>query len=170
MTAGTGRPRRRLGPLDDERRPLAADYYPLARSIAARYAAIAPDRAADLISQAGLSLVRAARGYSPDLGRFATFARWRIAHDLARLLGQGRGRIVHRGAFAQAPDLAARGDFERVDHRDEVDVLLRGVSPRSAEVLRRLYLAGSTTTEAGDAMGLSQKSVSRIHRSFLIGA
>jgi RNA polymerase sigma-B factor len=75
------------------------------------------------------------------------------------------GPAADRGASAS---LAADDpDVERVDDRVDVERLLGALSPRDAQILRMRFYDGSTQSEIGDEIGLSQVQVSRLIRGAL---
>jgi RNA polymerase sigma factor (sigma-70 family) len=169
--------------LTDERRAIAAEFYPLAVRAAdriargARYAggSAHPD---DVRSCASMAIVRLVADWDPGrdgevkphLERAMRFA---IIRELRSEFGKaGCGKKYQRNAshvhFSALPDgppdvAEARGDaFAQIDGRDAVDAALAHLPPKNAEVCDRHYVNGERAEDVAAALGATRNSV--LHR------
>jgi RNA polymerase sigma factor (sigma-70 family) len=159
----------------------------LARARAVRYGLSAAD-AGDMLSEAYLALVLAERDYSPDLGRYATYAWCKIEGRL-----QDNGRLSMRRGFTggrprgctkrtgrppmgseeegcKVPDKAPRPDevHERAEMRRQARVAIERLpSPTDRRYARMVWVEGRSHREAADALGISKSWGSRMHHRII---
>lgn len=156
--------RRAARPLTEDRRALAAEHWPYARSLARPFRARLPRLRDEFESAAALGLVEAALTFEPGRGaKFSTYARHRVI---------GRLRSLWRSQVNRRVDLPILTEPSRIepDQLDQVDALehwLRRLPSRYASVCRLIYRDGLTQAEASRAIGLAPPRINAIHRQSL---
>lgn len=147
----------------DDRRGLAADYQSLAMSVARSRSRVCPYLLDELRSQALVSLCTAARDYrEPSSISFAAFARFRISHDLARLIAVERARYCdHAIGLGSIPSLSIPPE-DIGDEYEAAERLLGTFPAKVAAALRLTVLEGLTQKAASERMGCSQREVYRL--------
>lgn len=157
-------------PLDDERRDLAARYWPLALRLAASWARAIPSLREEFFSLAGETVTIAARDWDDaKTPSFATFLHKRIRFAFLVLLTREkreRERVpIDPGAIADeiGRDDAALGEIEVADHADH---LARRMPGNRASLFRSL-VSGELGRAPGNAVA-AREGISRQRASQLL--
>jgi RNA polymerase sigma factor (sigma-70 family) len=142
---------------------LAADYWPLALSLARPFKKAHPHLRDEFDSAVALALIGCARRYDGRI-KFATYARHRLVGSLVDVLvRQGRETInlydaddgIHE---RRTPDTA------RVDHADEVNRVLAGLPERTRRAMVLLHLHGLSQLQVAKVLGLRQTRICEIRQ------
>jgi RNA polymerase sigma factor (sigma-70 family) len=179
-------PNRARAPLSEAQRELAAQYLPLARSLAIKLANSWPAAGDEFESAASLALVEAAQTFDStrNVG-FATYARYRIVGALRdahrELCSRGWKpdrkhthapktiRLAdssedHGTMIGCEPDKPVGADLETTD---TVERWIRQLPRQHATAFRHIYLDGKSQDEAAALVGCSRATLSRLHRQAL---
>lgn len=161
----------------------ASQHLGIARKVAARYrrhAARLGIEEDDLLGEAYVGLVVAAREFDPERGaKFSTFAFEVAAHRVCRALHaagaarRGRGRVVPWPApFADgSPSLDPidhrRNDADGCEDAELIGRLLGALGERRRGLIASRYAGGRTDAEAAAELGVSEAAVSASCRAGL---
>ena len=136
----------------------------------------------ELLTPGWQGLRRAAERFRPELGwKFTTLAKIRIRGSMLDYLravdwesrvrrqrGQARkqvelSRMELEGGLVDLPEFRIEEEsFERLEARDEVEVLMRKrLMPSERQVVRWYYLEGKTLAEIGELIGLTEARTSQ---------
>ncbi len=171
-------------PLTEQQQALAAQYLPLARSLAKSLKQNWPAETHEFDSAACMALVEAAQSFDPARNvKFATYARYRICgalRDVQRaLVTQGwRDDLENAPKFVSLIATAEEFGEVMLSHPDRsvgegielaelLESWLKKLPPRHAAACRELYLNQKTQSEAAQAIGISKSRVSYLHREAL---
>ncbi len=170
--------------MTEEQQELAAQYLPLARSLAKPLKEIFSQWRDEFESAACMALVEAARSFDPSRNiQFATFARFRIRGALVDV-GRGMGLDGFEDNPEDAPGMVSLtpyneehgkvliavspppvgSEFEDID---AVEHILRKLPKKHATVCRLHYLYGKTQSEIAGTLACSQAEVTRLHKKAL---
>ncbi len=179
-------PTRRLcrrTPLTESQRELAAQFLPLALSMAKPLKVSFPNDADEFESAACMAVVEAAQSYDETFNvRFSTFARYRIwgaLRDVQRNLALNghRNTLVAPTLHSLWPDAELHGEVlnttcdlpvgSELESLELVEHELKNLPQRNAKVCRCIYLENKPLHLTGAALGCSKTRVFDIHKESL---
>jgi RNA polymerase sigma factor (sigma-70 family) len=168
-------------PLTKEQQDLAAQYLPLARSLAKRFKDAWVFESDEFESAACLALVEAAQSYDAAKNvKFATYARKRILGELRDV----QRNLVLPGwthNMEEAPDLLPmipdveeygrvllsepdRPVDEDLETHERLENLIQRLPGKHAAACREIYIGGLSQSETGVTLGVSQARICVLHK------
>ena len=155
VTSMSRSPRHRqpLGRLTQDQQARAAQYVPLALSLARAQADVWPGLAEELESAAQWALCRAARTWRQCLGAWPSYARNVITTELRKVIDSSSRRLIEHQLAQEPIDRRQPGD--QIESEDEFRELLRTLDRNHRAVLWYLFVDGTTLEEAGRRLGYS---------------
>ncbi len=145
--------------LTREQRKLAADYWPLALSLARPFKLRFPDLADDFDSAVAFALIGCARRYDGRIN-FATYARHRMIGSLLSLLvHRRRGVSVEAGPLGDTALAVDDDGPDQVDQLEAMNRILDGEPPELQRLLISHHVEGRSQRELAREVGCSQAAL-----------
>ncbi len=134
----------------------------------ARSVRLTPELVDDLCAEIFLAVVasdyrvlRDFRGESSLATYLAVVARRIAVKEMSkRRMAEALGHVSASGSGSQPrPETESAAEQSRVDDRDEVESMLRGLDEREANIVRMYHLEGRSYQEIGEAVGVPENTV-----------